>query len=87
MTRHLAVTGKTAREVLAYYLEATELVEPVDVPRVVRDPDDDHALAWALAAAAELVVSGDQDLLELTVYEVTPIVAPSEALRRVEAQK
>jgi len=87
MTRRLAVIGKTAREVLADYLEAIELVEPVDVPRVVRDPDDDHVLACALAAAAELIVSGDTDLLELADYEGTPVVSAAEALRRIEAQR
>lgn len=84
LTRRLAVIGKTAREVLADYLEAIELVEPVAVPRVVRDPDDDHVLACALAAAAELIVSGDFDLLELAAYEQVPIVSPAEALRTIE---
>jgi len=32
--------GKTAREVLADYIEIVELVEPSEVPQVVRDPDD-----------------------------------------------
>ena len=77
LTRRLAVIGKTAREVLADYLEAIELVEPVTVPRVVRDPDDDHVLACAFAAAAELIVSGDTDLLELADYEGTPVVSPA----------
>lgn len=87
MTRRLAVIGRTAREVLADYLEAIELVEPIAVPRVVRDPDDDHVLACALAAAAELIVSGDTDLLELADYEGTSIVTPAKALRRIEAQE
>jgi len=53
----------------------------------VRDPDDDHVLACALAAAAELIVSGDTDLIELADYEGTSIISPAEALRHVEAQK
>lgn len=87
LTRRLAAIGKTAREVLADYLEAIELVEPVAVPRIVHDPDDDHVLACALTATAELIVSGDADLLELAAYEGTPIVTPAEALRRIEALK
>lgn len=57
------------------------------VPRIARDPDDDHVLACALAATAELIVAGDPDLLELAAYEGTPIVTPAEALRRIEALK
>lgn len=87
MTRRLATIGKTAREVLADYLEAIELVEPVAVPSVVRDPDDNHVLACALTAAAELIVSGDTDLLELADYEGAPVVSPAEALRLVEEQE
>ncbi|MEX2498733.1 MAG: putative toxin-antitoxin system toxin component, PIN family [Wenzhouxiangellaceae bacterium] len=84
LSRRLAAIGKTAREILADYLEAIELIEPVTVPRIARDPDDDHVLACALAATAELTVSGDQDLLEIADYEGTSIVTPAEALRRIE---
>jgi putative PIN family toxin of toxin-antitoxin system len=42
LSQRLALIGKTAREVLADYVEAIELVEPVEVPRVVAgDADDD----------------------------------------------
>lgn len=86
-TKQLAAIGKTAREVLADLLEAIELVEPVELPRIVRDPDDDHVLACALAARADLIVSGDKDLLVLNAYQNIPIVTAAEALRRLEAQR
>jgi len=84
-TKRLATIGKTAPEILVDYLEAIEVVEPVDVPRVARDPDDDHVLACALAATAELIVSGDLDLLALSAYERIPIVTPAAALRQIQA--
>ena len=37
-TRRLATIGKTAPEFLVDYLEA---IEPVDVPRIARDPDEE----------------------------------------------
>lgn len=40
-----------------------------------------------LAAQVELLVSGDDDLLDLSTFEGVAIVTPAEALRRVEAQK
>jgi len=39
---------------------------------VIRDPDDDHVLACALTARAELIVSGDKDLLDLNTYQDIP---------------
>jgi predicted nucleic acid-binding protein len=40
------------------------LPDPVDAPRVVRDPDDDYVVALAKDAGAEPIVSGDRDLLD-----------------------
>src|SRR5262245_25130522 len=56
--KRFSALGKTAREVLADYLEVIELVEPAEIaPVVIHDPDDDHVLACALAANADMIVS------------------------------
>ena len=86
-TKQLNAIGKAARDVLPDYILAIELVEPVELPRVVRDPDDDHVLACALTARADLIVTGDNDLLDLNAYQDIPIVTAAEALRRIEAHK
>lgn len=63
-------------------------MEPTAVLRIVpNDPDDDHVLACALTARAELIVSGDSDLLELNIYQGIPIIAAAEAMRRIGAEK
>ncbi|MCA3153067.1 MAG: hypothetical protein ING77_18015, partial [Rhodocyclaceae bacterium] len=50
-TKRLALIGRSAREVLADFVEAIELVEPASVPRVVvGDVDDDQVIAAAIAA-------------------------------------
>lgn len=84
-TKRLTIIGKSVREVLADYVEVVELVEPIDTPRVVPDdPDDDHVLACALAARADLIVSGDkQHLLSLGRYQGIAIVAPADAVQIV----
>jgi uncharacterized protein len=79
-TRRLAGIGKTAREVLADYLEAIELVEPIELPRVARDPDDDHVLACAVAANGQRIVSGDRDLLDIGTFREIRILSARAAL-------
>lgn len=66
------------------YLQVARVVVPsIIAPAVLADPDDDHVLACALAARADLIVSGDADLLGLKSYQGIPIVGPAEALRRL----
>jgi uncharacterized protein len=84
--KRLAAIGRTAREVIADFIEAIELVEPASVPRVVpADIDDDQVIAAAVAARADLVISGDRDLLSLGSHQDIAIVSPAEALRRIAA--
>ena len=74
-TNRLAVIGKTAREVLADDVEAVEVVEPEQVPRVVpNDADDDQVIAAAVAAGADWIVSGDADLLSMGSHQGIPIL-------------
>ncbi len=83
--KQLAVVGKTAKDVLEDYASIVEFVEPAEIPRTSPDPDDDQVLACALAAAADLVVCGDPDLLNLKQFQHAEIVSPAEALRRLTA--
>jgi putative PIN family toxin of toxin-antitoxin system len=54
----------TPEALVERYTRLTKLVAPADIsPTVLADPDDDHVLACALAAQADLIVSGDPDLL------------------------
>ena len=68
--KQLALIGRQAGQVLQDYLAAVDLIAPAPLPQpVCRDPDDDAVLALALAARADLLVSGDQDLLVLQRFE------------------
>ncbi len=80
-TRRLALLGTPAYEVLTQYIRAIELVTPVSIPRAVAaDPDDDHVIAAAIAAQADLVITGDKALLAVGRYEDIRIVSPAEAI-------
>ena len=60
----------------------TELVVPV-----CRDADDDQVLAAAISGAADLIVSGDDDLLALSSFRGIEIVSARDALTRIEASQ
>ena len=75
-----AVELVTSKTLLA---ELTTIVTPADIASTSHDPDDDHVLACALAAQADLIVSGDPDLLNLKQFLGMPVVSPREAMGRV----
>ncbi len=76
----------SAAELVQDYEHLAEVVTPEPLPAPVsRDPDDDHVLACALAGKAELVVSGDADLLDLKMYQGIPIRTVSDALGQLTA--
>ena len=76
--------GKTAREVLTDYVEAVELADPIEVPRVVSsDPDDDHVIAVALAAHVDCIVSGDSDLLSIGRFKRIDILTAAQTMQRI----
>lgn len=84
-SERLALIGRTDRELLADYLEVIALVEPISVPRVVvGDVDDDQVIAAAVAAHADLIVSGDRKhLLPLRSHQGIEIIDAAEALWRL----
>lgn len=85
LARPIVRSGMTLDDLLARYLNVAIVVQPAAVPRVVpNDADDDQVLACALAANAELIVSGDKHLLGLGgQYQGIRIVAPAEAVELI----
>ena len=53
----------------------------------VRDPDDAWVLASAVSGGAELLVTGDQDLLVLADRAPLPILTPREAWERLRGER
>lgn len=81
----IRATGKTPRQLIAEYEGFVNVVTPASIRRTVpNDTDDDAVLACALAANADLIVSGDAHLLNLKRYHGMRIVAAAEALAIVE---
>lgn len=84
--KRLAIIGKTAQAVLADYAAIVEMVVPAEVPRVVpSDADDDQVIAAAAAGGAEIIVSGDGDLLSIGSHRGIDIVTARELGERLAA--
>ncbi len=82
--RLLASRGLGAQDLFNGYAALIRLAVPAAVPPVVdRDPDDEHVIACAVAAQADLIVSSDRDLLDLTHFDEVQIVDPATALAQV----
>ncbi len=72
-----------ARDVLLIRLIGLiELVDVVDHIRASRDPKDDKFLEAAVNGHADVVVSGDRDLLDLNPFREIQILTPRDYLRR-----
>jgi uncharacterized protein len=74
----------SAAEIMASYQAVAEKITVTSATHtLLRDPDDAPVLDCASAAGADLIVSGDRDLLVLKAHHGMPIVNASEALRIV----
>lgn len=76
--------GSSVSELLGDYCALAQFVRPTESPAAVRDPDDDRVIACALAANAEFIVSGDDDLLILGRYRDITILSAAQMLRRLQ---
>lgn len=59
---------------------ASELVIVTESIKACRDPMDDKFLELAVTGKADIIISGDKDLLSMTSYEGTRIITPAEFL-------
>lgn len=62
------------------YARRAEVVQAAQVPRLAPDPDDDMVIGTAIAAKADLLVTGDRALLSVAKHEGVRIVSVREAL-------
>jgi uncharacterized protein len=76
----IARTGFDRASIFRNYLELTNLVRVREVVALSRDPDDDHLIACALAARADFIVTGDDDLLVLGSVDGIRILRVAEVL-------
>ena len=69
------IPAEQAEEFLELLCEVVLLVRPEQGPPLCRDPKDDYLLYTAMAARADYLVSGDNDLLSLRNVGCTAILS------------
>ncbi len=70
LAKAVGATGLEIVDILADYRRLATLTRLARLKKPLsRDPDDDHVIACALAARADFLVTGDDDLLALEQVE------------------
>ena len=87
LAKRLKLPPGTVADIMAL-LRAQEVVpkptSPSSLP--IRDPDDRWVLASAVAGGADVLVTGDQDLLAIAAQAPLPILNPRGLWDRVRSQ-
>jgi uncharacterized protein len=86
-TKVIAASGLSIEELVLGYAALATLVEPAQIePTIKEDVADDQVLACALAARADVIVSGDKHLHTLGgSYQGIRIMRPAGAVTMMEA--
>ena len=83
LAKHVTATGLTVSQLVAGFKRLVMTVSARQLDeRVSRDIDDDAVLACALAARAQFIVSGDDDLLVLGAFKGITIITVATAVRQ-----
>lgn len=82
--KRLEAAQVTVRELVEGYSALANVIDAAPIePVILSDPDDDAVLACALAADAEIIVSGDSDLLDLKEHQDIRILTATEFLSEI----
>lgn len=81
--KKIAASLLTVDQLVDGYAALAQVVRPTPTPRIVADPDDDVVIGTALAAKADLIVTGDRGLLDVGAYQGIRIVSVAEAIATI----
>lgn len=60
---------------------ASDHIEIIETVTACRDPMDDKFLDLAINGRADIIISGDKDLLSMRLYKDTRIITPAEFIK------
>ena len=87
LVEKMGLEKNLAQEIRAELEINWEMIEPIALAKsVCRDKDDDWILAAALTGNAEIIVSGDKDLLVLKEFHGIKILSPRQFLELLNAK-
>jgi len=81
------ITEDDVKAVLALFLLRGEAVVSDMTITACRDPKDNKFLEVAVVGEADVIVSGDEDLLVLNPFRGVPIITPAEFLNKLDIAK
>ncbi len=74
-------------EIVSFLKNQAAVISPEPLPeKICRDPDDVKVLSLAVTGKADLIVTGDKDLLVLEVVQGIPIVSPRDFWARLRKE-
>ena len=76
------MTLEERRQFLRLFDRVAELIPITHIVRACRDPKDDKFLELAVNGAAQLIITGDGDLLALHPFRGIEILTPARYLTR-----
>jgi putative PIN family toxin of toxin-antitoxin system len=76
------VTIKDRQQFIRLLGRVAEMVPLTHIIRACRDPKDDKFLELAVNGGAQLIITGDKDLLVLNPFRGIPIITPAQYLLR-----
>ena len=83
-TKRVTAARMSVERLARRYARLARSISAAEInPTVLADIDDDAVIACALAAHADLIISGDKRLRNMKNYQGIPIVNATEALTRL----
>jgi putative PIN family toxin of toxin-antitoxin system len=76
------VTPEQREEFLIALVQSAELVEATETISTCRDPNDNHILELAVSGKADVIVTGDTDLLVLHPFQGIAVLNPQGFLKK-----
>jgi uncharacterized protein len=85
LQRQIVRVRSSVPQLIGNYSASATRVEPLRILPIAPDPDDDMVIGTALAAKADLIVTGDRTLRSIAQYQGIRLVSVVEALEAVAA--